>query len=101
VGQALLNLLDYLAEPVVPVSAYPLCIQASTRDEAFEVLDSWSPVAVNVWISVTAFLHQLVLLSSDPEARGQALGQSELAVYWFSCLTTSCSCCIRSYPAPG
>ena len=79
-GQALLNLLDYLAEPVVPVSAYPLCVQASNRDEAFEVLDSWSPVAVNVWISVTAFLHQLVLSSSDPEARGQALGQCELAV---------------------
>ncbi|KZT26139.1 DNase I-like protein [Neolentinus lepideus HHB14362 ss-1] len=45
-GEALLQFLDSLVEPVIPRHLYSRCLQVNDRDEAFEV-----------WISLTAFLH--------------------------------------------
>jgi len=56
-AQTLLQFLDSLSEPVVPVSLHARCAQTNSREEAFEVLDEFPGEAVNVWISVTAFLH--------------------------------------------
>jgi len=53
----LLRFLESLAEPIIPVSLHPQCLEMSNRDDAFELLDALSPVSVNVWISITAFLH--------------------------------------------
>ncbi|KAF8152980.1 DNase I-like protein [Crassisporium funariophilum] len=53
----LLRFLDSLADPIIPASLHPQCLQTSNRDEAFELLDDLPPGSVNVWISVTAFLH--------------------------------------------
>ncbi|KAJ3544105.1 hypothetical protein NMY22_g2904 [Coprinellus aureogranulatus] len=56
-GSTLLMLLDSLTEPVIPGILHPKCVEMTNRDEAFELLDAVHPAAVNVWISVTAFLH--------------------------------------------
>ncbi|KAH9925009.1 DNase I-like protein [Epithele typhae] len=56
-ADALLQLLDSLTEPVIPASLHARCAQMAGRDEAFEVLDQLPMVNVNVWISLTAFLH--------------------------------------------
>ncbi|KAJ3485089.1 hypothetical protein NLI96_g5200 [Meripilus lineatus] len=58
-ASCLLELLDALPEPVVPRVLHSRCAQVTTRDEAFEVLDNFSSASVNVWISVTAFLHYI------------------------------------------
>ncbi|KAF7329209.1 DNase I-like protein [Mycena kentingensis (nom. inval.)] len=68
-GETLLRLLDSLPEPLVPAELQPLCVLKTSRDEAFEMLDSFAPAAVNVWISVTAFLHYVCQSSSDVEAK--------------------------------
>ncbi|KAJ2922907.1 hypothetical protein H1R20_g14167, partial [Candolleomyces eurysporus] len=67
VGAALLLLLDSLPEPVIPGILHPRCVEMSNRDEAFELLDAVHPAAVNVWISVTAFLHFMAKQASDEE----------------------------------
>ncbi|KAF8065021.1 DNase I-like protein [Lyophyllum atratum] len=53
----LIRFLDSLVDPIVPVSLHPRCAQMTSRDEAFELLDAFPSTSVNVWISVTAFLH--------------------------------------------
>jgi len=61
----LLRFLESLAEPIVPVSLHLQCLETSSRDEAFEILDSLPPASVNVWISITAFLHFICQSSQD------------------------------------
>jgi phosphatidylinositol-bisphosphatase len=76
-GEALKQLLKSLTEPVIPPALHARCIEATNRDEAFEVrvyqfddvnsssiwcskiqiLDALPSSSVNVWISVTAFLN--------------------------------------------
>ncbi|KAI0819892.1 DNase I-like protein [Trametes gibbosa] len=56
-ADALLELLGSLIEPVIPISLHARCAEMTSRDEAFEVLDELPVVNVNVWISLTAFLH--------------------------------------------
>ncbi|KAF6751635.1 DNase I-like protein [Ephemerocybe angulata] len=56
-GSTLLLLLDSLPDPVIPGILHPKCVEMTNRDEAFELLDAVHPAAVNVWVSVTAFLH--------------------------------------------
>jgi len=56
-AQTLLQFLDSLSEPIIPVSLHASCAQSTNRDEAYEVLDELPSESVNVWISVTAFLH--------------------------------------------
>ncbi|KXN92909.1 Inositol polyphosphate 5-phosphatase OCRL-1, partial [Leucoagaricus sp. SymC.cos] len=56
-AHTLLRLLDSLIEPIVPPILHSRCVEMASRDEAFELLDALQPAAVNVWITVTAFLH--------------------------------------------
>ncbi|KAJ7700407.1 Endonuclease/exonuclease/phosphatase [Mycena rosella] len=68
-GETLLRLLNSLTEPIVPVELQPRCVDMTSRDEAFEMLDAFPPAAVNVWISVTAFLHYVCQSSAEPETK--------------------------------
>ncbi|KAF8888850.1 Endonuclease/exonuclease/phosphatase [Infundibulicybe gibba] len=64
-GSTLLQLLESLAEPIVPVSLHPQCAQMTSRDEAFELLEEFPAASVNIWISLTAFLHFVGQTSKD------------------------------------
>ncbi|KAJ3980467.1 DNase I-like protein [Lentinula detonsa] len=64
-GAALMELLESLPEYIVPKELHGRCMAVEDRDEAFEVLDEFPPESVNVWISVTAFLHYIVQNSSS------------------------------------
>ncbi|KAJ6625186.1 DNase I-like protein [Mycena sp. CBHHK59/15] len=68
-GETLLRLLESLVEPVVPSELHARCVEMTSRDEAFELLDAFPPAAVNVWISVTAFLHYICQSATNPEIR--------------------------------
>ncbi|OAX42254.1 DNase I-like protein [Rhizopogon vinicolor AM-OR11-026] len=57
--ETLIQFLDSLADPVVPAYLHARCLQMTSRDEAFELLDEFPPESVNVWISLTAFLHYI------------------------------------------
>nr|GAT60061.1 DNase I-like protein [Mycena chlorophos] len=70
-GETLRRLLDSMPEPLVPLSLQARCVLVTTKDEAFEMLDAFEPAAVNVWISVTAFLHYVVQ-SAGGEAENEA-----------------------------
>ncbi|TFK29489.1 hypothetical protein FA15DRAFT_346347 [Coprinopsis marcescibilis] len=71
-GVVLLRLLSSLPDPVIPTILHPRCVDLTNRDEAFELLDAVQPVAVNVWISLTAFLH-FVSKSSENENQAELL----------------------------
>ncbi|KAH8997936.1 DNase I-like protein [Lactarius akahatsu] len=66
VAAVLLAFLDSLPESVVPPSLHQRCCDVTSRDAAFETLSVFPPSSVNVWISVTAFLHLLTLKSGHP-----------------------------------
>lgn len=66
VAAVLLAFLDSLPESVVPPSLHQRCCDVTSRDAAFEMLSVFPPSSVNVWISVTAFLHLLTLKSGHP-----------------------------------
>lgn len=59
-------LLEFL-EGVVPSDVQ--VANMTDQDQAFEALDSFPIVGVNVWISVTAFLHYIV--QQEPEKLGE------------------------------
>ncbi|TFY66027.1 hypothetical protein EVG20_g5062 [Dentipellis fragilis] len=59
IATALLALLDSLVEPVIPYDLHARCASVVSKDDAFEMLDAFPGEAINVWISVTAFLHYL------------------------------------------
>jgi len=59
ITRTLIQLLDSLVVPVVPAYLHAKCLQMTSRDEAFELLDEFPPESVNVWISLTAFLHYM------------------------------------------
>ncbi|KAG1776529.1 DNase I-like protein [Suillus placidus] len=61
IASILVQLLDSLVDPVVPPYLHARCLQMTSRDEAFELLDEFPPESVNVWISLTAFLHYMAL----------------------------------------
>jgi phosphatidylinositol-bisphosphatase len=63
VAAVLLAFLGSLPESVVPHSLHQRCCEVTSRDAAFEILSVFPPSSVNVWISVTAFLHLLTLNS--------------------------------------
>jgi len=44
----LVRLLDSLIDPIVPEPLHARCIQTTSRDEAFELLDEFPPASVNV-----------------------------------------------------
>ncbi|KAI0696327.1 Endonuclease/exonuclease/phosphatase [Cytidiella melzeri] len=56
-AQCLLQFLDSLPDALAPVALHPRCASVSSREEAFELLNEFPGVSVNVWIAVTSFLH--------------------------------------------
>lgn len=57
VASTLVTFLDSLVVPVIPPSLHARCLQAKDREAAFELLDEFPRASINVWISLTAFLH--------------------------------------------
>jgi len=78
-GDTLLQLLSSLTEPVVPASLHAKCAQMTSRDEAFELLDDLPSVSVNVWISVTAFLHFIAQQASPNDLESAEAKAKRLA----------------------
>ncbi|KAG1789123.1 DNase I-like protein [Suillus plorans] len=72
----LVQLLDSLVDPVVPSYLHARCLQMTSRDEAFELLDEFPPESVNVWISLTAFLHYMSLQKLPSQS---STNQAEMA----------------------
>ncbi|KAK7021890.1 hypothetical protein VNI00_017179 [Paramarasmius palmivorus] len=72
-GESLLQLLGSLPDGIIPSELHNQCAQVTNRDEAFEILDALSPESVNVWISVTAFLHFVVQSSALSEMKAQRI----------------------------
>ncbi|KAJ7243583.1 Endonuclease/exonuclease/phosphatase [Mycena haematopus] len=68
-GETLIRFLDSLPEPLIPVEFHAQCSEVTDRGEAFEMLEVFPPVTVNVWISVTAFLHFVCQCSADHGAK--------------------------------
>ncbi|PPR03410.1 hypothetical protein CVT24_012705 [Panaeolus cyanescens] len=64
---ALVEFLNALPEPLIPATLHSRCLEMSNRDEAFELLDSVPAAAVNVWISITAFLHFICQTSKQED----------------------------------
>ncbi|KAJ7620458.1 DNase I-like protein [Roridomyces roridus] len=84
-GEALFRLLESLTEPLVPYELHARCAEMTSRDEAFEMLDALPAVGVNVWISVTAFLH-FVCSSSSSSEEGSELRTRKIASKFASAL---------------
>ncbi|KAF8843428.1 DNase I-like protein [Paxillus ammoniavirescens] len=63
-ASTLVSFLDSLTEPLVPPYLHARCLQAKDKDEAFELLDEFPHECINVWISLTAFLHYIAQQSS-------------------------------------
>ncbi|KAF8961879.1 DNase I-like protein [Flammula alnicola] len=63
----LLELLESLSDAIIPAPLHPRCLEMTNRDEAFELLDALPPASVNVWISVTAFLHYICQASKNED----------------------------------
>ncbi|KAF7349358.1 Inositol polyphosphate 5-phosphatase OCRL-1 [Mycena sanguinolenta] len=68
-GETLFRLLDSLPEPLIPVQFHARCSEVADRGEAFEMLEVFPPTTVNVWISVTAFLHFVCQSSGDHDTK--------------------------------
>lgn len=68
IASTLVQLLDSLVDSVVPPYLHARCLQMTSRDEAFELLDKFPPESVNVWISLTAFLHYISLQKSPSQS---------------------------------
>lgn len=68
----LLLLFSLLPEPIIPEHLYSRCVQVTSRDDAFALLDDFPPVSVNVWISLTAFLHYICSSSDKASAKTKA-----------------------------
>ncbi|KAG8952901.1 hypothetical protein FRC04_003352 [Tulasnella sp. 424] len=73
VGEALLELLKSLREPVVQWKYHALCATVTSRDQAFEVIERFPPASTNVLVSVTAFLH--FSLQEPNKARAKSLAR--------------------------
>jgi len=78
-AQALLQLLDSLSEPIIPVSLHARCAQITSRDEAFELLGELPSESVNVWISITAFLHFIAQQPSVGDSKSSRSKAESLA----------------------
>ncbi|KAL4243376.1 inositol 1,4,5-trisphosphate 5-phosphatase type II family protein [Abortiporus biennis] len=55
----LLKFLDSLPHSVIPRSLQARCAQVLNREMAFELLSELPGYTVNVWVSITAFLHYI------------------------------------------
>jgi phosphatidylinositol-bisphosphatase len=77
IASVLVQLLDSLVDPVVPPYLHARCLQMTSRDEAFELLDDFPPESVNVWISLTAFLHYMSLQKPPSQSLTDSVDMAE------------------------
>ncbi|KAI6002138.1 DNase I-like protein [Pisolithus albus] len=70
VAATLVAFLDSLVDSVIPPSLHARCLQAKDREAAFELLDEFPRGSINVWISLTAFLHYVCQQRSASEKDG-------------------------------
>ncbi|KIK38519.1 hypothetical protein CY34DRAFT_809249 [Suillus luteus UH-Slu-Lm8-n1] len=77
ITSTLVQLLDSLVDPVVPPYLHARCLQMTSRDEAFELLDEFPPESVNVWISLTAFLHYMSLQKPPSQSSTDRVDMAE------------------------
>ncbi|KAK7680399.1 hypothetical protein QCA50_016639 [Cerrena zonata] len=73
VATCLVELLSSLPESLIPITLQSRCAHVASRDEAFELLDNLPSASVNVWISITAFLHFVNQQTSDNEKNRTSL----------------------------
>ncbi|CCL99367.1 uncharacterized protein FIBRA_01385 [Fibroporia radiculosa] len=59
VADTLLRFLASLPEPIFPTPLHQRCVEITSKEEAFELLNELPSVSLNVWISVTAVLHYI------------------------------------------
>ncbi|OJA10505.1 hypothetical protein AZE42_07826 [Rhizopogon vesiculosus] len=88
----LIQFLDSLADPVVPAYLHARCLQMTSRDEAFELLDEFPPESVNVWISLTAFLHYISQQKQPSKPVADQAGMAErlgMPIMQNSCASSS------------
>ncbi|KIM41337.1 hypothetical protein M413DRAFT_146739 [Hebeloma cylindrosporum] len=66
----LVRFLDSLLDSIMPAHLHLRCLEMTNRDEAFELLNELPPSAINVWITVTSFLH-FICKSSKKENQAE------------------------------
>ncbi|KAF9224893.1 DNase I-like protein [Gyrodon lividus] len=64
----LVSFLDSLTEPLVPPYLHVRCLQVRDKDQAFELMNEFPHECINVWISLTAFLHYMVQQDSSKDS---------------------------------
>ncbi|CUA67708.1 inositol polyphosphate-5-phosphatase, 75kDa [Rhizoctonia solani] len=88
-GSALLLFLEEMPEPVIPYGLYAQCALTSSREQAYEILDTLPGLNANMWISITAFLH----FFCQQDRRAKTIGVTHKIarlfadVLWFDSMT--------------
>ncbi|KAG0302421.1 hypothetical protein BGZ98_007510 [Dissophora globulifera] len=74
-AEVLLRFLESLRKPVVPTEMYQSALEASkTQQAALGLLDLMPPVHVNVFVYITSFLRELILVGGSYSGSGAAAG---------------------------
>ncbi|CAE6438630.1 unnamed protein product [Rhizoctonia solani] len=88
-GSALLLFLEEMPEPVIPYGLYAQCALTSSREQAYEILDTLPGLNANMWISITAFLH--FFCQQDKRANSieatRKIARTFADVLWFDSMT--------------
>ncbi|KIP04826.1 hypothetical protein PHLGIDRAFT_129265 [Phlebiopsis gigantea 11061_1 CR5-6] len=82
VGSCLIQFMEALPEPLVPVNLHHACADSLDRDAAFELLARFPSAAVNVFLSITSLLHFICQQGSHStdSVRAQKLGTLPIPV---------------------
>ncbi|CAE6440019.1 unnamed protein product [Rhizoctonia solani] len=88
-GSALLLFLEEMPEPVIPYGLYAQCALTSSREQAYEILDTLPGLNANMWISITAFLHYFC--QQDRRAKNAQVTRKIARIFadvlWFDSMT--------------
>lgn len=72
-AEVLLRFLESLQEPVVPTEMYYRALEAASHQQAaYGLLDLMPPVNVNVFVYITSFLRELILIGGGSSGSGGA-----------------------------
>ncbi|KAF9978939.1 hypothetical protein BGZ65_006794 [Modicella reniformis] len=97
-AEVLLRFLESLREPVVPTEMYYRALEiAGNQQAAYGLLDLMPPVHVNVFVYITSFLRELILVGgSHNNASGSASGGKDTNSGSSSSTTTSSNRVLQS-----
>ncbi|KAJ1300525.1 hypothetical protein OPQ81_005336 [Rhizoctonia solani] len=88
-GSALLLFLEEMPDPVIPYGLYAQCALTSSREQAYEILDTLPGLNANMWISITAFLH--FFCQQDKRATSVEVTRNMARIFadvlWFDSMT--------------